>query len=56
MSVNGYPIEFDVTIDNSQIRYKYCNSKNMKYNTKGSTLNITAGVSTEMACSNLYPT
>jgi heat shock protein HslJ len=56
ISVNNYPVNFNVTIDDSQIRYQYCNSKRMSYTTSGSTLTVTPGVSTLMACSNQYPT
>lgn len=56
ISVNNYPVNFNVTIDGSELNYQYCNNKRMQYSTSGSTLTITPGVSTRMACSSLYPT
>jgi hypothetical protein len=56
ISVNGQPVNFDVTIDGSQIRYRYCNTKGMRYTTTGSVLRISPGVSTLASCSNQYPT
>ena len=55
-AVNGYPIEFDVTIDSTQIGYKYCNTKGFSYSFSGSSLSISSKFSTKMACLNLYPT
>lgn len=56
ISVNGQPVNFDVSIDGSQIRYRYCNTKGMRYTTTGSVLTITPGVSTLASCSNQNPT
>lgn len=52
----GSSVSFNVTIDSSQIGYRYCNTKGMKYTTSGSSITITPGFSTKIACSNLSPT
>lgn len=56
ISINNYPVNFNLTIDDSHLNYQNCNTKKMKYSTNGSTITITPGVSTRMVCSNLYPT
>lgn len=54
-NVNGLPVDFEVNIDGSQIGYKYCNTKGMKYSTTGSSIKVSSGFSTKMYCSNLSP-
>jgi heat shock protein HslJ len=54
-NVNGLPVDFEVNIDESQIGYKYCNTKGMKYSSTGSSIKVSPGFSTKMLCSNLSP-
>jgi heat shock protein HslJ len=54
-NINGVPVNFEVNIDESNIGFKYCNTKGMSYSISGSSIKVSPGFSTKMLCSNLSP-